>query len=347
MEEKRETTGETRESHEGILEYLGKLIPLGILFTAFIGFGIAYMSFIGNNGYTHQMNSVEKNGIEHFMDNFTDGNVAMMTEGPVVTIINGLAVLQIIVLLITYCKYDFKKNMVLSVVSFIAIGVVTVVSMVYWGTVKGYLVIPESVQVNIARVMAENTNLSIALALGAILILTLFAVKILKIEYKRMLIYGVGALIIGRCLLPVLLLVLENGVSILAALAGVVALVIAVIFIGILMKPGEGSSGSNTYSYQEEKRGSEEKLYSENRKKETEENGDVWKINRDAILWVEENLSGGKEVIPYAGSKYNEKITYNLFYNVMLSDFLSGKVKIYIKGKRMTEKDLHYGKRPK
>lgn len=78
-------------------------------------------------------------------------------------------------------------------------------------------------------------------------------------------------------------------------------------------------------------------------------NRQVIEIDRDARLYVEQNMSGADVVRAYGTSffceGYNDLIHLNIIGDVTLYEFERGEVIIKIQGRRMTENDLHYGRR--
>ena len=145
---------------------------------------------------------------------------------------------------------------------------------------------------------------------------------------------------IGICYVacPLMLLIVENIVPLMASL-------IALIVIGVLLRIGlafaASGEGSDSGSHAEPKVSAP--VVKEPAKPEVQPK--VCNINRDAMLCVEETMIGTKVIRAYAdytNGKYMNPIDLCAIGDVTLHEFQCHKVIIKVNGRTMGMGDLHY-----
>lgn len=304
------------------LDSLGELIPIAMGGTALIGFVIAYIIFIVQGGYTTQVNIFQLKGMNGVEEAFTYGTVHIIYGKVVSSIINALFLGQIIVMMITFFANESKMMRIFAIIDF-ALFVITLITSIIM------------TMVSIRTIQRDVAHAARIVFLAAVILLVIFVVLTIIAESRWMLGHGVVALLVSYIFFPLLLLFLENvipgivGLIILAFMAGI-------IYVMYMMLLGGLETSGSSAPPSPKRQASSENAVQPSR---------VINIDGDAQLWVEDGGFWGIRIYTKGllSGKYD---THAAYYNLDVGEFKKGRIVINVKGKKMTENDLHYGKNP-
>lgn len=253
---------------ENALNELGKWIPVAMMVIAAISFVITFVVFIKNGGYTEQIHTVKENSVFSLFGKFTGGNSTAMTDGIAGAVMKLLGVGQVLVILANYCKKTMRENKLASIASFVVLGIGGVMYLLYSGIQNRYISLSDKMQQSLAQKLVElqGPTLNILLGIGVAIIgipIIYLLITILQEEYRWMIFSGVGAWIVSRYVLPLILVFLENVIPLGITALIIIAVLIGLFLFGVIMESG----GSHSVSMNDDAREREEK-YMDTKKKE-------------------------------------------------------------------------------
>lgn len=248
------TTASIKFFNEHTLNSLGQIIPVGMVVASIVGFIVAIIKFIIAGGFSNQITSLKGDFFRGISEGSTYGTASVLTSGIVSTIISILLFAELLVLIISYYKTENKAK---KIVASICLGIGTVlfgVAGFILAVVFGVINLSEQMEIKIVEMLTvfdgmQTSTIVNGLKITAIIgvvALIVFVILMLVSEYKWMIINTAIALLLSYVILPLVLLLVEN---IIPMIAGVVAIVVigGAIFLGGIFLSGSGeSSGSSS-----------------------------------------------------------------------------------------------------
>lgn len=239
---KYKTTYAIKSFHQNPLDSLGVLIPIAAGMVAFIGFIVAYILFIVNGGYATQIDLIKSNGVDGISQGFTTGTTNIIYGNIVGSIIKMALGIEFVILMITYFSRESNIKKILMVIDLVSLvtffGITVWFCVVYMG---GIAIVDIAEALDYIGIPAFKTIFKIMVAL-TIIAVVLFIVLTLMSKSRWMVGYGVYAALISFVFLPLVLLLLENIIPLLAGIVALAVLGIVVyIIFGIFLEPSEPS----------------------------------------------------------------------------------------------------------
>lgn len=218
---------------------------------ALIGFVVAIVVFAVKGGYSEQVDTIKALGyFSGAQKAFTSGTVSIIYGNIVGTIIKVLFSSEIVLMLLAFLLREkrIKKNIML--VDLVFFAVLGIAYALYYALDTRKIVLTEAqgrALVNAFNKITINKIPLIIIVFAVLLIASsiTFLILVLKSKYVWMIKYAFVSLIISFCLIPLVLLFIENivplvvGIIALAVIA-LILLIIMLIFIGPFSGTGKG-----------------------------------------------------------------------------------------------------------
>ena len=194
---------------------LGQLIPVGMVMTSTIGFIVAIVMFIFEGGISNQISGIKSDLWKGVSNGFTYGTSSVLTSGVVSTIVLLLLLVELIVLVITYCKSENKTKRIIACVC-LGIGSILATSV---GLILAagfeYISMSEQAQLNFAKMLTIFIRMSTESIVNTLKIIgviglvsfIVFIVLMLISEHRWMIKNSVIALCVSFIVLPLLVMV--------------------------------------------------------------------------------------------------------------------------------------------
>lgn len=333
------TTASTEFFNEQPLNSLGQIIPVGMVVASIVGFIVAIIKFIIAGGFSNQITSLKGDFFRGISEGLTDGTASVLTSGIVSTIISILLFAELLVLIISYYKTENKAK---KIVASICLGIGTVlfgVAGFILAVVFGVINLSEQMEIKIVEMLTvfdgmQTSTIVNGLKITAIIgvvALIVFVILMLVSEYKWMIINTAIALLLSYVILPLVLLLVEN---IIPMIAGVVAIVVigGAIFLGgkIFLSGSGESSGSSSVGRSVGTSSSTSRT--ESKPKEKYQQKKVYDLN--TTFWRDKGGNGF--FVPEADCIYMKDASGRKTYVCTVHDFEKGNVAIINKRVRVT-----------
>lgn len=223
-----ETIYVIRNFSQSPTESLGFLIPLVTFLISVVSAIVGYILFIVRDGYIQQISYISELGIDGITQGFTSGTSGILIGGNIPKIVGILSLLQYVVVLIVYFKSVEKTKRIIMIIDLVMTVLTLVFSIAYFEGIVAF-----------AYTASKNTLTGICIAL-VIILFTVFTFLVVKSESKEMFMKLVLCLLFHFVFMPLLMLLAEN---IIPLVAGVVVLVIfGLILLFIASAFAEGGS---------------------------------------------------------------------------------------------------------
>ena len=248
---RRKFEGTIKSFKDNPIENLGVLLPTLSVLTAIIGFIVAYILFIVQGGYATQVNVIKADGMRVISNAFTSGTTSIIYGNIVGTIIKLLFILEFVLMLgFFFIKVHIVKRVIM-IVDLALTSLLSVAVVIFNGIYTGQIKLTEGQEIKFTNVFNKLHSQSdktffIVLTVICVLIIVSFLVLVLTSESKWMLGYNCLAGIISFAIIPLILLLLENIIPLLAEI--VVLAILGMIFWFILAgigSPATSNSGSS------------------------------------------------------------------------------------------------------
>lgn len=350
-----ETVTSVKLLKEQPLHSLGQILPVAMILLSILGFLIALIKFITQGGFSSQLSSLNNDFFQGVIEGFSLGTVNILTSGIIPSLILSIAIGEIIIIIISYFRTENRNKRIL-------VGACSGIAVFFIGTAGfilavgfGKLRLSEAMTLKIYEFVSIFNGIPSSLFIMILNILTFVglvclavsAVLVIRSEHKWMFKNTATALFVNFICLPLVLLILENIIPMSISLIALVVLGGLLLLFGEIFFFGSGQDSKGTgNSYTDKASSLSKSKESLAVKKEEAKQPKQWKIDRNAQLWVEMNMTGGKVIRAYGqgpfSNEYNVPITYKLIEDPSLDEFLKGKIIITVQGRTMTENDLHY-----
>ena len=213
---------------EAPLKYAAAIVPGVLIAAAVVVWIAAFVLFLHNGGYFAQLNLIQGGGTS-FEDTFSDGTVHSFYSKPFSIISTLLLITQIVLILISYFKSATKGKKIAMITALILTGILPLGILII--TVAPFLLANSQMA---ALLSSDPSSLPPIVPAGFGIMITaaiVAVVLVLQSDSKEMFKDGFFAAIVTLAVLPLLLLIVENIISlgITALLIGIVWVILAVI----------------------------------------------------------------------------------------------------------------------
>lgn len=319
---------------ENPIDNLGIIIPYLAVITAIGGFIVAFILFIVRGGYENQINVLSSDGIYLIGKVFTYGTVSIMFGNIVGKILAVLLGAELLLMIIELYKESSKAKRIIISIDLGLGALISTVALIFVSIIDRKIIITPEQQANLFRFLNEQNYETILLGLAIVGAASIIAFLILVLTSKSIWMLGHALVsgVISLGAIPLLLLFVEN---IIPLIAGIVALAILGIVIRHLFSAMAGgdsevtSSGKNLSKQVPDEPKRQSNTEKNNYKQEEPEKkyciGNVKLYQNESYGWnglgtfiFSENEFGIRECL------------------CSVNNFKSGKVEIYVDGKRIT-----------
>jgi len=269
------------------IENLGVIIPGTVILTALVALVVALIIFIATGGYNGQISSIKTNGFDGISAALTNGTVYILYGRVVSSIIKMLLGAQFIIMMIAFFLNATKVKRIIMIVDLVLTGVfiVTIIGIVQIYT--GKIVFSDEQAIRVAN-MIDGTNkesaktLLIVLSIVAIATIVSFLILILITESRWMLEYGIISGLISMVAIPLIVLLIENIIPLIAGIVALAILGLILWFVFSSLAGGESSSNVSSNHTVD----THEKPQKESKKIESDKNTEVISLGFSGFkLW--------------------------------------------------------------
>ena len=316
------------------IENLGFLIPVVMAVFSVICALVGYVLFIVRGGYSNQVSLIKEFGKDGISQGFTSGSAGILTSGSIPKVIWILFFIQMVLMLISYFKNVGKAKRIIMIIDLVIIALVIALFVFVFIISMGLLFSSEEQLMSaISQYESMKVNLKVLLityGVFAVVSFIIFMVLILISECRWMLGYGMLSLGVNYIATPLVVLLLENIIPLVAGIL-FLAIIGAVLWIGfkVFIEGGEEGSSSSSSSVTSVSTSStiEAKVVNKQQYQEVKKYDLKTTFYRD---------KGGYGITtPQADCIYFKDTWGNKKYSCTVNDFEKGKVAIINKGSRI------------